>query len=96
MPYGSLDLFQVSSMGRDIPYYSVFLFPSWDLPLPTPIPKPPPSRTVGMVTPKPSQPHPGLLLKGGNIHTWLQYFTCQGSQTTSPFRVGPQLLLQGH
>ena len=41
MFYGSLGLFQVSSMGRDIPYYSVFLFRSWDLPFPTLIHKSP-------------------------------------------------------
>jgi len=72
MPYGSLGLFQVSSMGRGIPYYYSGFLPSWDLPLLILIPKFPPIRIVGMVTPKPSQLYPGLLPMGGKVHTGLQ------------------------
>lgn len=79
MLYGNLGLFQVSSMGRSLSYYSGFLLPSWDISLPITIPKSPPVVTVEIVTQKLSQPYPGLLPKGGNVHIWLQYFPCQGS-----------------
>lgn len=87
MFYGSLGLFQVSSMGRYIPYLLFcvplpFLGPA----VPHSNPQIPSGRTIGMIIPKPSQPHLGLLPRGGNIHMWLQYFHLQGSQTTSPFR----------
>lgn len=86
MPYRNLGLFQVSSMGRGIPYYYSEFLLSWDLPLPTPIPKFPPTRMVGMVTLKPSQSHPGLLPKRGNVHTGPQYFPFQDSKATSFIR----------
>lgn len=72
VPYGSPGLFQVSSMGRGIPYYYSGFLPSWYQPLPIPIPKFPPARIVGMVTQKPSQPYPGLLPMGVNVHTGLE------------------------
>lgn len=84
MPYGNLGLFQVNSMGRSIPDYSGFLLTSWNLPLPISILEYPPATTVGMVTQNSTQPHPGCLPEGGNVHTWFQYFPCQGSQVISP------------
>lgn len=72
MPYGSLGLFQVSAMGRGIPYHYSGFLPSWDLPLSISISKFPPARIVGMVTQKPSQPYPGVLPIGVNVHTGLQ------------------------
>lgn len=64
MPYMSLGLSQLSSMGRSTPYYSRFLIPSLYLPTPPPIHKCPTVRIIGICTQKLSQPHPQLLPKG--------------------------------